>query len=1020
MTNPGSPLPFLPRCGLLMTVAPLALMLASATASGLDVELTGDTNPANAADVTDSTDLDIGIIGAGELHIKDGGVLNNYQGSIGTKAGGLGTVTVTGKDGLGNASTWNNAYFLYVGQEGEGTLSILDGGVVTGTRGYIGADAGSVGTVTVSGHEASWNNFGDVVVGQYGDGTLNILAGGLVSSETGYIGGSAGGVGVVTVSGVDGQGNASTWTHEYDLHIGDEGRGTLNVTQGGKVVTSGRIDVGSAAPNGDGVFGHGDIVISDGGTVSSYSATLGVEGYGEALLTSGGSWTVTDQFTIGSYARGVLNVENGASVTSHQGYVGAGPTGDGTVVVKGTGSSWEMIGSSLTVGNHGVGVVSVDDGGRVFAKGGVYLGASDVSAVGTLNVLGTSSSRGVVETSGFAGGRGTANVTLDGGIIRATGDNANFFRNYGAQKITLGTSGGIFDTNGFNIDIAPEITGAGGLTKDGLGTLTLTGSNSYGGGTTISAGTLQLGNGGTSGSISGNVANSGIVAFNRSDLVTFGGTIAGTGGVQQVGAGHTTLTGDNSGLTGVSGIYNGILTVKDVLGGTLEVRGGRLQGTGQVGSTTNFAGGTIAPGNSIGVLTVAGDYTSSGGRLEIETVLGGNGSAADLLLITGNSLLGLAPTLVSVVNLGGVGAATTDGIKVVEVQGALSDANAFVLDGLAIGGAYRYELKQHDIATGSDGNWYLRNSGALSPTVPTLENYPVALLGMIDLPTLRQRVGQSDANQQGFVTRIEGAAGHYQASTSTAGAAFDSSMFLAQVGLSGRLVESADGSLSAGLTAQYSRQSANVFSAFGDGSNSTEGFGLGASLTWRDQAGSYVDLQGQIARFSTDLNAAGYALVQGNAGTGFAAGIEVGHEFALDESWSLTPQAQLNYASVGFDAFTDHFGADVSLRNGASLKGRLGFAVDYRTDWQDAEGRAAATKLYGVTNLTYEFLDGTSVAVSGTDLTFASQKLGAELGFGGTLDLADGTHALHGEVLGTTSFEGSYAAKGTVGFVSKF
>lgn len=117
---------------------------------------------------------------------------------------------------------------------------------------------------------------------------------------------------------------------------------------------------------------------------------------------------------------------------------------------------------------------------------------------------------------------------------------------------------------------------------------------------------MQLGDGGTSGSIVGNVANSGILAFDRSDMVTFGGTITGTGGVRQIGTGQTTLTANNSGLSGVSGVYDGILSINGILGGTLDVVGGRLQGTGQVGATTNFSGGTIAPGNSIGTLTVAG------------------------------------------------------------------------------------------------------------------------------------------------------------------------------------------------------------------------------------------------------------------------------------------------------------------------------------------------------------------------------------------------------------------------------
>ena len=61
------------------------------------------------------------------------------------------------------------------------------------------------------------------------------------------------------------------------------------------------------------------------------------------------------------------------------------------------------------------------------------------------------------------------------------------------------------------------ISGTGSLVQLGSGALTLTGNNTYSGGTTISAGTLQIGNGGTSGSITGNVTDNGTLAFDRSD-----------------------------------------------------------------------------------------------------------------------------------------------------------------------------------------------------------------------------------------------------------------------------------------------------------------------------------------------------------------------------------------------------------------------------------------------------------------------------------------------------------------------
>ncbi|MGO8484931.1 autotransporter outer membrane beta-barrel domain-containing protein, partial [Rhizobium leguminosarum] len=65
--------------------------------------------------------------------------------------------------------------------------------------------------------------------------------------------------------------------------------------------------------------------------------------------------------------------------------------------------------------------------------------------------------------------------------------------------------------------------------------------------------------------------------------------------------------------------------------------GGTLMGNGTVGTTTNEAGGLIAQGNSIGTLTINGNYIGTGGNLEIEAVLGGDSSPADRLIVTGDT-----------------------------------------------------------------------------------------------------------------------------------------------------------------------------------------------------------------------------------------------------------------------------------------------------------------------------------------------------------------------------------------------
>ncbi|NDD17202.1 MAG: hypothetical protein EB092_09395, partial [Chitinophagia bacterium] len=89
------------------------------------------------------------------------------------------------------------------------------------------------------------------------------------------------------------------------------------------------------------------------------------------------------------------------------------------------------------------------------------------------------------------------------------------------------------------------ISGTGSVTNNG--TLYLTGANTYTGGT-INTSDLYIGNNGTTGSIvdTGGITNTGTVYFNRSDAVTYGGLISGTGGLQVRDSGDVTLTNNNT------------------------------------------------------------------------------------------------------------------------------------------------------------------------------------------------------------------------------------------------------------------------------------------------------------------------------------------------------------------------------------------------------------------------------------------------------------------------------------------
>ena len=172
------------------------------------------------------------------------------------------------------------------------------------------------------------------------------------------------------------------------------------------------------------------------------------------------------------------------------------------------------------------------------------------------------------------------------------------------------------------------ISGAGSVQQNGTGTTVLTGDNIYTGLTTINAGTLQLGNGGTTGSIAGDVLNNGILAFNRSDVLIFGGVISGAGSVQQNGTGTTVLTGNNT-YTGLTTINAGTLqlgnggTTGSIAGDVLNngilafnrgdalVFGGVISGTGSV--QQNGAGTTVLTGNNI----YSGGTTINAGTLQL-------------------------------------------------------------------------------------------------------------------------------------------------------------------------------------------------------------------------------------------------------------------------------------------------------------------------------------------------------------------------------------------------------------------
>ncbi len=524
-----------------------------------------------------------------------------------------------------------------------------------------------------------------------------------------------------------------------------------------------------------GAFEDGDVATMTGGTIGRVDMKLDNNIFDMSggriignLVTGFGNDTIT---VSGGSIGGNISVSGGTdSVTVTGGAIGGEirmSTGNDTFLWQGGGTigglidmgTGDDIATLRNLGDANVSATQRIAGGDgtdllvLAGSGPSVVDASGITGFETLNKI----EAGTWTLSGSLTDLQTVNVQQ--GTLRLTGDNSGFsgLTTVDPAGILEGPARGITPTvinNGLVRFTQPDvgtyagtISGAGAVEKTGAGTTILTGANTYTGGTTITQGTLQLGAGGTSGSIVGNVTNHGTLAFNRSDLVTFAGTISGTGALAQNGSGTTVLTSVNT-YAGATTVTAGTLAVGNAAsrdaalagGGPVTVAAGAtLGGYGRVaGSVTN--NGTIAVADAIaafagagkgnftiaGTLTNAGraqvggagigntltvsSYFGQGGTVGLNTYLGSDGSPSDRLVVDGGTASGTSR--LAITNVGGPGGATTgDGILVVDaINGGTTSSTAFSLAGPVAAGAYEYILFHGSTTGGPSQSWYLRNT----------------------------------------------------------------------------------------------------------------------------------------------------------------------------------------------------------------------------------------------------------------------------------------------------------------------
>jgi len=526
------------------------------------------------------------------------------EGSYANRAATAGSAN-TGGGGGGGANPNAGASFTVGAAGGSGIVIVR----------YLGSQQANGGTVTAgSGSSAGYT----IHTFTAGSDTFTPLASGL-STISGNISGTGGilksGSGTLTLTGA-------------------------NTYAGTTTINAGMLQIGSGSTTGS-IASTSSITGSSGGTIvfnrsDNYGGNFATQITGGIGLTQAGSGTLT--LSGSNTFSGTTTVSAGQLLLSNTFGLGQSTFAGGSGTLSFGGLTAATFGGLAGNSNLGLSnassspvVLSVGANGESTSYAGILSGAGSLTktGTGTLTLTGNNTFTGPTRVAAgqltVGGSLALQNSTLD----LATGDagTASFSQSstvgglQGSRNLSLGSTTLSVGNNSSSTTYSGVISGPGSLTKIGSGQLTLSGNNTFTGLTTVSTGTLAIGEGGTSGSIAGNVstAANATIAFNRSDAVSYSGTISGGGGLVKQGASQLTLTGNNT--------FTGLTTVS---AGTLAIGSGGASGSiaGNVSTAANATvafnrsdaltyGGTISGGGGLvkqgaGTLTLSGSQTYTG------------------------------------------------------------------------------------------------------------------------------------------------------------------------------------------------------------------------------------------------------------------------------------------------------------------------------------------------------------------------------------------------------------------------
>jgi outer membrane autotransporter protein len=557
---------------------------------------------------------------AASAHItNDGGTLGFFNTATAGQAVIVNNSTVQFSDDAtaGSAAITNNSNLYFYDRSIGGDAAITNNSNLYFNDQSTGGNAAITTTVTGT------TDFSQ----SSGPNSDNKLSAGSLAGAGAYILGAN----ALTVGGNNQSTEVSGIISGVDGSLVKSGTGTMvlsgdNTYTGTTTISGGRLEIGNGGIGGSIA---GNVVLSGGtfginqsdsftfGNTISGSGSFNQMGTGTTILTQDNSFTGTTTISHGTLRLGAAGTTGGVT---------------GNIVANGA---------------------LVFDRSNTFTYGGIISGGGSLTQAGTGTTIltGNNSLEGPATISG-----GTLQLGDGGTTGRLMGNVANN-SHFAINRSDAYTFGRI-------------ISGSGDFTQAGTGTTILTNNNTYTGGTTISAGKLQLGNAGTTGGIAGDIlVDAGELIINRSNAYTMSGEITGGGTFRQAGTGNTTLTGNNV-FAGSIFVDAGRLSVDGSLGyyhnqanhSTTTVNGGELGGVGTIdGELIVNAGGTLAPGNSIGTLTVNNDVTFDTGAyfqaeiapdgtsdlLQVNGVVTINGGTVVVLAPSGEYVPGTAYTIVS-------------------------------------------------------------------------------------------------------------------------------------------------------------------------------------------------------------------------------------------------------------------------------------------------------------------------------------------------------------------------------------